>query len=192
MLTNSWNVNLIFLRQDVKPEKILMPDGKVVEDYWKASLKILSDVKFMDSLLYFDKDNIPERIMEKIRKDYLTNPNFDPDKIKTSSTACQGLCKWIYAISEYDKVAKVIAPKKKALAEAQATYNEAMVKLEAKRAQLAEVQVRDESKKLFFIVGLEKSNCLVTNPIILNFPSTRPGWLHWRLIYLPKKPSIKR
>ncbi|XP_043277906.1 dynein axonemal heavy chain 7-like [Venturia canescens] len=140
------NVKLVMeavcILKDVKPEKIQTPDGKTVEDYWKASMKVLSDVKFMDSLLYFDKDNIPERIMEKIRKDYLTNPNFDPDKIKTSSTACQGLCKWIYAISEYDKVAKVIAPKKKALAEAQATYNEAMIKLEAKRAQLAEVQAR--------------------------------------------------
>ena len=45
-------------------------------------------------------------------------------------------------MSEYDKVAKVVEPKKKALAEAQETYNQAMIKLEIKRAQLAEIQVR--------------------------------------------------
>lgn len=123
----------------------MLPDGSTTEDYWKASLKVLSDAKFLDGLLNYNKDDIPQRIIDKIRKDYLTNPNFDPDKVKTSSTACQGLCKWVFAMSEYDKVAKVVAPKKKALAEAQATYNDAMTKLEIKRAQLAEIQVRDRA-----------------------------------------------
>ena len=111
------------------------------EDYWKASLKVLSDVKFLDSLINYDKDNIPEQSIEKIRKFYLTNVNFDPEKIKTASTACEGLCKWVYAISEYDKVAKVVAPKKKALAEAQTIYYDAMEKLKVKREQLREIQV---------------------------------------------------
>lgn len=95
----------------------------------------------MDSLINYDKDNIPERVMEKIRSNYLTNINFDPDKIKTASTACEGLCRWVYAISEYDKVAKVVAPKKKALAEAEAKYNDAMAELVIKREQLKQVQV---------------------------------------------------
>ena len=98
-------------------------------------------MRFLESLITFDKDNIPENVVEKIRKSYLTNVNFDPDKIKTASTACEGLCKWVYAISEYDKVAKVVAPKKKALAEAQAVYNDAMEKLSIKREQLRQIQV---------------------------------------------------
>lgn len=133
---------LFFIPQDVKPERVQSPDGKMVDDYWKASLKILSDIRFMDSLLNFDKDNIPERVMDKIRSNYLTNINFDPDKIKTASTACEGLCRWIYAMSEYDKVAKVVAPKKKALAEAQAEYNSAMAELTVKREQLKQVQLK--------------------------------------------------
>lgn len=112
----------------------------MAEDYWKSSLKVLSDVKFLDSLINYDKDNIPERIIEKIRRNYLGNVNFDPEKIKTISTACEGLCKWVYAISEYDKVTKVVAPKQKALAEAQATYDRAMDELNVKREQLREVQ----------------------------------------------------
>lgn len=51
-----------------------------------------------------------------------------------------GLCKWIKAISEYDVVAKVIAPKKAALAVAEGDYNTAMAALEIKREQLREVQ----------------------------------------------------
>lgn len=125
----------------MKPEKAQTADGKSYDDYWKASLKILADTKFLDSLIHFNKDEIPDRVIEKIRKDYLTNPNFDPEKVKVSSTACEGLCKWVYAMSEYDKVAKVIAPKRKALAEAQKIYNDAMEKLTTKRMQLAQVQV---------------------------------------------------
>jgi dynein heavy chain len=119
----------------------MQPDGRIMEDYWKVSLKVLSDVKFLDSLLNFDKDNIPERVIEKIRRDYLTNVNFDPEKIKSASTACEGLCRWIYAISEYDKVTRVVAPKKKALAEAQNVYDKAIIKLNIKREQLRQVQV---------------------------------------------------
>lgn len=102
---------------------------------------MLSDAKFLDSLLNFDKDNIPEKVIENIRKNYLTKPDFDPEKIKKVSTACEGLCRWVMAMSEYDKVAKVVAPKKEALAEAEATYKEALDELNLKRDQLQEVQV---------------------------------------------------
>ena len=53
-----------------------------------------------------------------------------------------GLCKWVIAMSKYDKVAKVVAPKKKALAEAEAAFAVAMAALEIKRAQLREVQAK--------------------------------------------------
>lgn len=126
--------------QEIKPDRIQTKDG-IVDDYWKASLRMLSDAKFLDSLLNFDKDNIPEKVIENIRKNYLTKPDFDPEKIKKVSTACEGLCRWVMAMSEYDKVAKVVAPKKEALAEAEATYKEALDELNLKRDQLQEVQV---------------------------------------------------
>lgn len=127
--------------KDVKPEKI--PDlatGKAIEDYWPASKKILNDIKFLEQLINFDKDNIPPKIMKVINEKYLTNPDFDPEKVKNASIAAQGLCKWVIAMSSYDVVAKEIAPKKLALAEAEAVYNKAMGALKEKRAQLAEVE----------------------------------------------------
>ena len=114
----------------------------MVEDYWRAALRMLSDARFLDSLLNFDKDNIPDDVIETIRQVYLSNPDFDPEKIKKVSTACEGLCRWVYAMSEYDKVSKVVAPKKRALAEAQTVYDTAMAVLEEKRKQLWLVQVR--------------------------------------------------
>lgn len=127
--------------KDVKPEKVPDPTtGKAIEDYWPPSKKMLNDIKFLDQLINFDKDNIPPKIMKVINEKYLTNPEFDPEKVKNASIAAQGLCKWVIAMSSYDVVAKEIAPKKMALAEADAVYNNAMDALNGKREQLAEVE----------------------------------------------------
>lgn len=40
----------------------------MIEDYWGPSLKILSDMKFLESLKTFNKDNIPETTMKRIRQ----------------------------------------------------------------------------------------------------------------------------
>jgi len=75
-----------------------------------------------------------------IRTKYVTNPDFDPEKIKVASTACEGLCRWLLAIEKYDVVAKVVAPKKIALKEAEDLLTAAMKALEAKREMLREIQ----------------------------------------------------
>ena len=70
---------------------------------------------------------------------YCTNPDFNPDVIKSASTACEGLCKWVRAMEVYERVAKVVAPKKIKLAEAEAELNVQMAKLNEKRAELKAV-----------------------------------------------------
>ena len=59
--------------------------------------------------------------------------------IKAASTACEGLCQWVRAMDVYDRVAKVVAPKKIKLAEAEAELAVQMKKLNEKRAELQEV-----------------------------------------------------
>lgn len=46
-------------------------------------------------------------VMQKIRETYMTNPEFDPNKVAKASSAAEGLCKWIKAMEVYDRVAKV-------------------------------------------------------------------------------------
>ena len=70
----------------------------------------------------------------------MTNPEFEPNNVKKASTACEGLCRWVRAMDVYDRVAKVVAPKKAKLAEAEAELSVQMEKLDAKRAQLQEVK----------------------------------------------------
>ncbi|KAG5343357.1 DYH7 protein, partial [Acromyrmex heyeri] len=139
-------VESVCVLKQIKPEKVYTKEGVQIEDYWKAALRMFSDVKFLDSLLQFDKDNIPDKVIETIRKQYLVNPAFDPEKVKKVSTACEGLCRWVIAMSEYDIIAKIVAPKKRALAEAEAAYRDAMEKLNMMREQLRQIQ-----EKLLFL-----------------------------------------
>lgn len=46
-------------------------------------------------------------IMKKIRSEYTPNPEFDPVKVRTASSAAEGLCRWVQAMEIYDRVAKV-------------------------------------------------------------------------------------
>ena len=67
-------------------------------------------MNFLKDLKVYDKDNISPHIMKKIRTEYIDNPEFDPDKVRTASSAAEGLCKWIRAMEVYDRVAKVRWP----------------------------------------------------------------------------------
>lgn len=67
---------------------------------------------------------------------YCTNSDFIPEVIKSASTACEGLCKWVRAMEVYDRVAKIVAPKKAKLAEAEGELATQMMKLNEKRAEL--------------------------------------------------------
>ena len=80
-----------------------------IMDYWGPSKRLLGDMNFLAMLKEYDRDNIPAHVMAKIRKEYITNPEFDPAKVANASSAAEGLCKWILAMEIYDRVAKVTA-----------------------------------------------------------------------------------
>ena len=67
----------------IKPERKPDPSGsgKMVEDYWGPSQKLLGDLGFLNSLKAYDKDNIDPGIIKKIRDKYMNNPDFIPDKV---------------------------------------------------------------------------------------------------------------
>lgn len=90
----------------------------------------------VDRLKGYDRDNISPKIIEKIRKEYMTNPDFTPANAAKASSACEGMCRWIHAMDKYEEVAKVVAPKRAALAEAEAEYESVMTGLRAKQAEL--------------------------------------------------------
>ncbi|KAM7380824.1 hypothetical protein PAMP_004096 [Pampus punctatissimus] len=132
----------ICILKGIKPDRVPDPSGsgKKVEDFWGPAKKLLGDMRFLQSLHEYDKDNIPPNFIAIIRNKYITNPDFVPEKIRTASTAAEGMCKWVCAMDKYDKVAKVVAPKKEKLAQAEGELKVAMESLHKKQAALKAVQ----------------------------------------------------
>jgi hypothetical protein len=61
---------------------------------------LLADpAKFLDSLLTFDKDNIPEPVIVKI-KPYIDNEDFLPAAIQRVSKAATSICQWVRAMEK--------------------------------------------------------------------------------------------
>jgi len=60
----------VCIMKSIKPERKPDPSGsgKMIEDFWGPSQKLLGDLKFLDSLKSYDKDNIPQAVMKKIRE----------------------------------------------------------------------------------------------------------------------------
>jgi dynein heavy chain len=137
----------ICVMKDIKPVKVPDPSGsgKKIEDYWGPSKTLMSDMKFLESLKSYDKDNIPIAIMKVIRTKFIENPEFDPEQIKAASSAAEGLCRWVRAMECYDRVAKVVEPKKLALGIAEEELAATMQSLNEKRALLKSVEERIEA-----------------------------------------------
>jgi len=126
---------------DVKANRVKDTDtGKMVMDYWKPSQQILgNDKEFLQQLRSYDKDNINPKIIKVIRDKYLSIENFTPAAASKASSAAEGLCKWVHAMSTYDSVAKEVAPKRIMLGEAEKEYETVMVGLKGKQAELKEL-----------------------------------------------------
>eukprot|EP00965_Chrysotila_dentata_P163763 5406625-Pleurochrysis_carterae.AAC.2 len=69
----------VCIMKEVAPVKVPAPDGRSkIDDFWDPAKKMMADTKFLQSLMDFDKDNIPPAVISKIKK-YVDNPEFDPE-----------------------------------------------------------------------------------------------------------------
>ena len=147
----------VCILKGVKPDKLPDggPGGKMLDDYWGPSKRLLGEHKFISDLTLFEKDDINPKTMKLVRDKYLSSPDIDPEASKQSIGSGDGviaaLFKWLVAIESYDKAAKIVAPKKEAMAkinveleestrslkEKQTVYDEANEKLKILQAELS-------------------------------------------------------
>ncbi|XP_011707083.1 PREDICTED: dynein heavy chain 1, axonemal-like, partial [Wasmannia auropunctata] len=126
---------------NVKPHKLpgKLPGEKIL-DYWTPGTQILADpIHFLHTMAHFKKEDITEEIINKL-KDYVENPNFQPDTILQASKACHSLCLWIHAIYDYYFVNKKVEPKMAVLAKAEEILIETETAQAAAMTRFHEVQ----------------------------------------------------
>ncbi|XP_029461663.1 dynein heavy chain 11, axonemal-like isoform X2 [Rhinatrema bivittatum] len=120
---------------------LLSPRGKIPKDRsWKSAKVYISKVdEFLQNLVNFDKEHIPDVTVKTIKKDYLSDPEFNPEFVRTKSSAAAGLCAWVTNIIRFHEVRCEVDLKRRALTQASADLATAAEKLEVIRKRLAEL-----------------------------------------------------
>ncbi|XP_029978186.1 dynein axonemal heavy chain 9 [Sphaeramia orbicularis] len=109
---------------------LMAPGGKVPKDRsWKAAKVMMAKVDtFLDSLINFNKENIPEACLKAIQP-YLQDKEFQPELVAAKSNAAAGLCSWVLNIVKFYEVYCEVEPKRQALTKANAELAAAQEKL---------------------------------------------------------------
>merc|ERR1719326_153863 len=95
----------------------------------------------LDSLMNYDKENIPDNVIQKIEP-YINREDFDPAAIKKASVACEAMCMWVGAMFKYNQVAKQVEPKRQMLRAAEEELAVVQGRLREAQATLRQVNAK--------------------------------------------------
>nr|XP_054595116.1 dynein axonemal heavy chain 11 [Nothobranchius furzeri] len=173
---------------------LLSPQGRIPKDRsWKASKMVMSKVDdFLQALVNFDKENIPEATVKCVRDDYLSDPEFNPEFVRQKSSAAAGLCSWVINIIRFHEIFVFceVAAKRMSLSQANADLAEAAEKLEVIRKKMAELDGNLETlttefekataEKLGFQEEVNHTNKTIelANRLVKGLESENVRWAH--------------
>ncbi|XP_069077648.1 dynein axonemal heavy chain 11-like [Pleurodeles waltl] len=121
---------------------LLSPNGKIPKDRsWKvAKTSLMGQVDdFLQSLVNFDKEHIPEATVKAVKETYLRDPEFSPEFVRTKSSAAAGLCAWVTNIIRFHEVYCEVDLKRQSLSQANTDLGIAAEKLQLIRKKLDEL-----------------------------------------------------
>uniref|UniRef100_A0A3B1KJE1 Dynein axonemal heavy chain 11 n=1 Tax=Astyanax mexicanus TaxID=7994 RepID=A0A3B1KJE1_ASTMX len=117
---------------------LLAPRGRIPKERgWKAARAFMGKVDdFLQALVSYDKECIPDQCLTVVKQEYLSSPDFLPEHVLTKSYAAAGLCAWTINIVRYYEVYCEVAPKRQALSQANTELDSATAKLFSIRKKL--------------------------------------------------------
>lgn len=83
---------------------------------WENAKLLLIRDNFMEEMMFFDKDHIPNDIFEEL-KTFVFNPLFDPDLVKQVSLSATNVCIWVHAVYKYAHIHRNMQPRLRNLLE---------------------------------------------------------------------------
>ncbi|XP_055077792.1 dynein axonemal heavy chain 1-like [Periophthalmus magnuspinnatus] len=134
-------IEAVCIMKGIKPKNVPgEKPGTKVNDYWEPEKGLLKDPgKFLEGLFNYDKDNIPDTVIQLIQP-YMDNEEFQPAAIAKVSKACKSICQWTRAMYVYHFVAKAVEPKRQALQEVRDDLAVTQQMLDDSKAKLAAVE----------------------------------------------------
>lgn len=83
---------------------------------WENGKLLMTKDNFIQELIFYDKDNIPEDIFEELCK-LVKKPLFQPELVMSVSKAATGICVWVHAVQKYSQIHRNMQPRLKNLLE---------------------------------------------------------------------------
>ena len=87
---------------------------------------LLTRENFIQELIFYDKDNIPENIFKELSR-LVKQPNFDPYLVMSVSKAASGLCMWVHAVQKYSDIHRHMQPRLKSLMEQEEKFTKVRI-----------------------------------------------------------------
>jgi len=147
---------------------MMAPKGQLnkVKPAWAEAKKMMGSVdKFLESLLFFDKDNLLLENKAKVRNftgpAEAPNPEFNFTAVKRVSLAAAGLCDWVVNVLIYHDIYLDVEPKRKLLLEAEGKLNDANKKLAAVNENVAMLEARKQAFQDQLVAATEEKNSLI-------------------------------
>ena len=107
----------------------MAPDGRTkLDDYFEPGKRLLGDPSFLDSIVHFDREAVPDATLDELRARCIGREDFGVEHMRMSSAAALGLCRWIHGVDAYERVTRSILEAvggRPTLAAAAATLDEA-------------------------------------------------------------------
>ncbi|KAF8560528.1 hypothetical protein P879_02533 [Paragonimus westermani] len=105
-------------------ESICLLLGEYSTD-WRQILTTIMKDTFVPSILNFNTDDLTDSIRDTMKKKYLSNPDYNFEKVSRASSACGPMVKWAIAQIQYADILKNVEPLRNELRslEAAATKN---------------------------------------------------------------------
>ncbi|XP_077976399.1 dynein beta chain, ciliary-like isoform X2 [Styela clava] len=168
---------------------LFAPDGRLPKDRsWKVSKLFMGKVEqFLDQLINYDKENIPEPSLKAVRQ-YMEDPEFNEDTARTKSVAAAGLCAWVINIVRWYDVYCDVQPKRDALAEANEELAAAQKKLDDIRTKISQLDedlsrltaefenATEEKLKCANEVATTEKTIVLANRLVSGLQSEKGRW----------------
>ncbi|KAH3716365.1 hypothetical protein DPMN_059086 [Dreissena polymorpha] len=95
---------------------------------WENGKLLLTRENFIQDLIFYDKDNIPEQIFFELTQ-LVKEPMFQPERIEPISKAATGICVWVHSVQKYSEIHRNMQPRLKNLLEHEEKFTRAQAKL---------------------------------------------------------------
>jgi len=91
-------------------EAVCVALGEKGTPSWDVCRASMRKEGFISSIVHFDTELLTDKVRIKLKKNYLSNPDFTFEKVNRSSKACGPLSKWLSAQCHYAEILDKVQP----------------------------------------------------------------------------------